>query len=147
MTGWVWGWAGKRRNEVWCKTKRRRVWRRLAVVVLGATTLLLAASLVAVVRFGRSSASLPPFVAALAGVTPTPPAQVAELRPDASGSPSPMPTSISTWYNGLATPGLAEEPGATSTPTAYIDFIPSVGMYIPTATHVPEREHKVEPPP
>ncbi len=140
-------WARNRWNDVSSRTNRPQVLRRLGAVGLAATTLLLASGLVAVIQLNGSNAPLPDVVEAMMGATPSPVVQLAEVRPEHGGSPSPGPTSISTWYNGLATPGLAEEPGPASTPTAYFSFMPALSLFIPTATRVPEREHRIEPPP
>jgi hypothetical protein len=96
-------------------------------------------------------AGLPGLIEPLFWQSPTP--RAVALLPQASATPAPLndqpapsgtptPNALPPWLDGHSTPVRPNEPGPTSTPTAYFVYLPGVGVQ-PT----PAVALKTEPPP
>src|SRR5712691_76701 len=85
---------------------------------------------------------LPALLPALQWASPTPNAVVLLLPsalPSDHSAPLATPTTdvLPTWLNAHATPAPPNEPGPTTTPTAYFAFLPGVLFQLPAPTPTP----------
>ena len=118
-------------------TPRRRLTRRQRLGLVGLTAAFAAALATLFIVTRPNYPGLPALLSPLIWSSP-PPVEEAAL-PHAAPSATPDGPAISpssTWYNNLATPGLAEEAGPTSTPTAYFEYLPSIGLQPTEVPHV-----------
>jgi hypothetical protein len=119
------------------------------------TSLAVLAAVLIIVLFGlyqrnqQPGASLPEILPPLIWKSPTPNA-VVRLLPSAVASSQPVPLGTPTpnvlpgWLDGHPTPARQNEPGPTSTPTAYFSFLPILQIILPVPSPVPPL--KTEPP-